>query len=85
MMHYKFDSDSLGDFRYPVMTGTARHHYLFHNGDIVVQLDGTGKLLKPDSIGGLRRMDSTLYEGYNFGAFNFVSKDTIFSLGGYGF
>ena len=85
MMHYKFDSDSLGDFRYPVMMGTARHHYLFHKGDIVVQLDGTGKLLKPDSIGGLRRMDSTLYEGYNFGAFNFVYKDTIFSLGGYGF
>ncbi len=85
IIHYKFASDTLGDFQYPVLYGTARHHYLFHKGKMVVQLDGTGKLLRTDSTGRMHRLDSTLYEGYNYGAFNFVYKDTIFSLGGYGF
>lgn len=83
--HYKFTADTLGDFQYPVLYGSPRHHYLFHKGKMVIQLDGTGKLLRLDTSGHLQRMDSTLYEGYNYGAFNFVYKDTIFSLGGYGF
>jgi hypothetical protein len=85
LAHYKFTADTLGDFHYPVLYSYARHHYLFHKGKMVIQLDGTGKLLWADSLGRLQRMDSTLYEGYNYGAFNFVYKDTIFSLGGYGF
>jgi hypothetical protein len=58
---------------------------MLHKKQVVIQLDGTGKLLQIDSVGQLSRMDSSQYEGYNFGAFNFVYKDTIFSLGGYGF
>ncbi len=85
LAHYKFTADTLGDFHYPVLYSYARHHYLFHKGKMVIQLDGTGKLLRADSLGRMQRIDSTLYEGYNYGAFNFVYKDTIFSLGGYGF
>jgi hypothetical protein len=85
LLHYKFMGDTLGDFHYPLSFGRTRHHYMLHKKQVVIQLDGTGKLLQIDSVGQLSRMDSSQYEGYNFGAFNFVYKDTIFSLGGYGF
>ena len=83
--HYKFQADSLSDFYYPVMVGQSKHIYMWHRNKLLFQLDGTGKLLRLDSNNVLRRIDSTTYEGYNYGAFNFVYKDTVFSLGGYGF
>ncbi len=50
-------------------------------------IDGTGRvykvLRKGDGIDFVR-IDSTFYSGYNFGAFNFTIRDTIFSIGGYG-
>jgi hypothetical protein len=70
---------------YPVMVGQSKHIYMWHRNKLLFQLDGTGKLLRLDSNNVLRRIDSTTYEGYNYGAFNFVYKDTVFSLGGYGF
>jgi hypothetical protein len=83
--HYKFEADSLSDFYYPVMVGQSKHIYMWHRNKLLFQLDGTGKLLRLDSNNVLTRIDSTTYEGYNYGAFNFVYKDTVFSLGGYGF
>jgi len=84
-IHYKYQADTLGDFHYPFQPGNLRHTYFWHKGKMLIQLDGTGILLARDSTNSIVRLDSTFYQGYNFGAFNFVYKDTIFSLGGYGF
>lgn len=50
-------------------------------------IPGTGWVqsltFKGDSLV-VTRIDSTIYGGYNFGAFYFNNRDTIFSLGGYG-
>jgi hypothetical protein len=82
---YKYNSDTLSDFYYPTMVNSVKHIYLWQKNKIAIQLDGTGKLLQFDSNFNLARLDSTIYEGYNYGAYNFVYNDTIFSLGGYGF
>lgn len=62
-----------------------RHHYLWYKNNLVIQIDGTGKLFRYEGNGNVTRLDSTCFDGYNFGAFNFVYNDTIFSLGGYGY
>ena len=64
---------------------TNAHHYLWFKNKLVIQIDGSGKLLEINSNKPPIRMDKTCYEGYNFKAFNFVYQDTIYSLGGYGF
>lgn len=56
--------------------------------DLYVLVDGTGMVFKStdttkDKIA-FTRIDSTIYHGYNFGAFVFPYHDTIFSQGGYG-
>jgi hypothetical protein len=85
VFHYKFEADSLGDFDFNQVKSRSRHHYLWHKQGIKIQSDGSGKLFSVDSGNTLNRVDSTQFEGYNFGSFNFVYHDTIFSLGGYGF
>jgi len=65
--------------------GESKHNYLWYRNKLVVQIDGSGYLYEYNSDQQLKRIDSTCYEGYNFGAFPFVYKDTLFSLGGYGF
>ena len=62
---------------------------LKRGADLYLTVDGTGrvyKALKSES-GQLtfQRMDSTAFEGYNNMGFEFVHRDTLFSLGGYGF
>lgn len=64
---------------------TGHHHYLWFNKKLVIQVDGSGKLYEVSPDKPAKRMDNTCYEGYNFMAFNFIYKDTLFSLGGYGF
>ena len=56
--------------------------------DLFVLINGTGMVFKAtdttnDKIA-FTRIDSTIYHGYNYGAFVFPYHDTIFSLGGYG-
>ncbi|MEI8074504.1 MAG: hypothetical protein WCH78_07120 [Bacteroidota bacterium] len=63
----------------------AKHNYLWYKNKLVVQIDGSGFLYEYNPGKPLKRMDSTCNEGYNFGAFVFVYKDTIYSMGGYGF
>ncbi len=62
-----------------------RHNYLWFKKKLVIQVDGTGMLYEFNQGKPAIRLDSTCYEGYNFGAFNFIYRDTIFSFGGYGF
>jgi hypothetical protein len=61
----------------------SEHNYLYFNEKLLLNLDGTGRLYEigRDSIS---RIDKTCYDGYNFDAFYFVSKDSLYSVGGYG-
>jgi hypothetical protein len=63
----------------------AKHNYLWYKNKLVIQIDGSGYLYEYNTGQPLKRMDSTCFEGYNFGAFTFVYRDTLFSMGGYGF
>ncbi len=47
--------------------------------------NGSGRLLKLDSSGKLERIDRSIFGGERFGAEVFVFRDTLFSIGGYGF
>ena len=75
------------------LTHPRKHHFV---NDILIKnklglfaiVDNTGRLYKIHSMGEeikFERIDSTFYSGYNSGAFNFSFRDTIFSMGGYGF
>jgi len=61
------------------------HNYLWYKNNFHFQIEGTGKVYKILGEDKFKRIDSTSFDGYNFGAFNFEYHDTLFSLGGYGF
>jgi len=65
--------------------GAANHNYLAKNGKLFTLVDGSGKVYRSDSSSTTSRVDNTCFEGYNFGAYTFVWKDKIYSLGGWGF
>ena len=52
---------------------------------IILTEKGTGRILIIDSSGSTVRADATKYGGDRFGAFEFVFRDTLYSIGGYGF
>ncbi len=55
---------------------------------LYIALNGSGRLYKASvnkDILSFQRIDSTIYFGSNFGSFIFSFRDTIYSLGGYGF
>jgi hypothetical protein len=62
-------------FEYLVKAGNSLHYLL----------DGTGRVYRVNRDGEFIRIDSTKLTGYNFGAYTFNYRDTIYSLGGYGF
>ena len=57
--------------------------------DLYILIDGTGQVYKASAQNATKiaftRLDSTYFAGYNFNAFDFAYKDTIFSFGGEGF
>jgi hypothetical protein len=65
-----------------------RQNLIRNNKGLFVVIVGTGRLYKAfpkDGTTTFERVDSTVYFGDNFRSFNFSYKDTIYSLGGYGF
>jgi hypothetical protein len=56
-----------------------------HKGGLIVAVEGTNRIYQVDSMGGYKRLDKTSFSGYNFGASIFDYKDTLYSVGGYGF
>ena len=57
-----------------------------YNGKtILVGINGTGRLYQIDSNFTVTRLDKTEYGGSNFGSSDFLFRDTLFSVGGYGF
>lgn len=56
------------------------------DGELICVFGGTGNVFSLDSTNKvIRRVDKTVHSGYNFDAYQFVRRDTIFSYGGYGF
>jgi hypothetical protein len=52
-----------------------------------LMIEGTGRVYRMKLMNEqvhFTRIDSTLYDGYNFSALNFSFRDTLYSLGGYG-
>jgi len=60
--------------------------YLNTFNELYALPNGTGAVYKLSKTKSntFERIDSTLFQGYNNDAINFIHKDTIFSLGGYG-
>lgn len=55
-------------------------------GHFYFVIAGTGQVYEFDPLKRiLSRADQTYYRGYNFGAFQFVKNDSLFSFGGMGF
>lgn len=67
--------------------GDARkfEHLASANKELYYFLDGTGRVYRVNRDGDFTRIDSTVYVGYNFGAYAFSYRDTLYSIGGYGF
>ena len=57
--------------------------------DFYIRIDGTGRVYKVKEKKGdtlfIKRIDSTYFFGYNGYSYDFFYKDTIMSLGGFGF
>ena len=56
-----------------------------NKGAVWVTINGSFKVFKMLEDGILARKDKSNFQGYNFGATNFLYNDTLFSIGGYGF
>jgi len=78
-------SDKLIHFQfYP--NKDSKLKYLNTFNELYALPNGTGAVYKLSKTKSntFERIDSTLFQGYNNDAINFIHKDTIFSLGGYG-
>lgn len=64
---------------------TNGHHFNI-DGELICVFGGVGTVFSLDSTNKvIRRIDKTVHSGYNFDAYQFVRRDTVFSYGGYGF
>ena len=61
------------------------HHFAFRD-KLIVAFGGCGSVFSLDTnLGKIIRLDNTVHTGYNFDAYQFIRKDTVYSFGGYGF
>jgi hypothetical protein len=56
-----------------------------NKGEIWLTQNGSNKVYKLGEDGKAKRLDRTINRGFNFGAINLFYKDTLYSIGGYGF
>jgi hypothetical protein len=56
-----------------------------NKGEIWLTQNGSNKVYKLGGDGKAIRLDRTINRGFNFGAINLFYKDTLYSIGGYGF
>jgi hypothetical protein len=56
-----------------------------NKGEIWLTQNGSNKVYKLGRDGEAKRLDRTFNRGFNFGAINLFYKDTLYSIGGYGF
>ena len=62
-----------------ITCSNSRHDYFVNNGQLYLQINGTGKLFTIDSSLALTRIDNTCYEGYNYGSYSYIRNNKIFS------
>lgn len=69
--------------------GFGEFRFLQTTKNMYLTLNNTGRVYelvtKDDSVLTFRRIDQTVSESYNIGAFNFTQGENIFSYSGYGF
>ena len=78
-------NDSIVHFKQDMHCIYGSHNYLWLRNKLFISIAGTGRVYEYTGNQTAKRIDNTCLEGYNNSAFNFVYRDTIFSLGGYGF
>lgn len=65
-----------------ILSGTE---LIWKSGKLIYLLNGTGRFYSKTISAEFEREDQTCYGGATFGSINFAYKDTLYSLGGYGF
>jgi hypothetical protein len=64
----------------------GKGHHFAVDGRIITAFGGCGSVFALDTTSeSITRLDLTFHTGYNFDAYQFVRRDTIYSFGGYGF
>ncbi|MEY2794259.1 MAG: hypothetical protein RJA76_2251 [Bacteroidota bacterium] len=78
--------------QHPEITSLDSHYFVIKEfkikNRVIISLKGTSlvyELIKNDKTYQLKRLDNSSFKGFNFFAYQFVRKDTLFSIGGYGF
>lgn len=90
VVFYENNTDTLPDFKinYPnqgIRLNIGGHIFPIEDRLLAV-FSGSGAVFNVDTAKQvISRVDRTLFAGYNFDAYSFERRDTIFSFGGYGF
>lgn len=72
---------SVSDLRLPL-----KGSHFESGGKLICVFGGTGSIFSMDTANHtIERLDRTSHSGYNFDAYHFQRRDTIYSFGGYGF
>jgi|GEM_PF-2027110 len=83
---FKLPLDSLVLQKNPRYNKLSGFKLLLYKGAPIIVENGSGRIYASTfNFKSLQRLDSTIHSGYCFGASLLVYKDTIFSIGGYGF
>lgn len=83
---FKLPLDSLVLQKNPRYNKLSGFKLLLYKGAPIIVENGSGRIYASTfNFKSLQRLDSTIHSGYCFGASVLVYKDTIFSIGGYGF
>lgn len=69
----------------PALANIQAEGIIHTKAGLILYENGSGRLFKFDSTGAVEQLDKTRYSGERFGAQVFYYRDTIFSIGGYGF
>jgi len=90
VVFYENHIDTLPSFRQDYDNSQLRlpgkGHHFYIDGKLIAAFGGCGSVFSLDTaLGSISRLDLTIHSGYNFDAYQFIRRDTIYSFGGYGF
>lgn len=88
----RFDEIGSLETTHPEITSLDCNFFIVREFNIkgrpIISIKGTSlvyHLIQKNEKFYLRRLDNSQFKGFNFFAYQFVRKDTLFSIGGYGF
>jgi len=74
------------DYDNSVLQLPRKGHHFVIDGKLIAAFGGCGSVFSIDTVTrSIQRLDLTIHTGYNFDAYQFERRDTIYSFGGYGF